>query len=97
MERHLSIHPSSDTESEASSDPSTKDTTADSVGRHADASDGAGHHWASMDHTMNVVTPNYNQSSHYDTDVTHGVMAVSDFGFSATSGFGVADASSCGV
>ena len=86
MERHLGIHPSSNDKT-AGTD-ATLEHAADTVSsRHADA-DGSGHHWASMDHTANVVTPIYNQESNYDTDLTHSVYTVSDFGYNATSALG---------
>ncbi|GJF00180.1 hypothetical protein PsYK624_164590 [Phanerochaete sordida] len=91
MERHLSIH-ADPTPADGAATAAAKKAAADAPnGRHADA-DGAGHHLAAMDHTASVVTPIYNQSSNFETDTTHAAYAVSDFGFSATSGFGVADA-----
>lgn len=80
MERHLGIHPLS-VEKPATAQEHPVDTAG---GRHADA-DGSGHHWTSMDHTANAVTPIYNQQSDYDSDLTHSVYAVSDFGYNATS------------
>lgn len=91
MARHLRVHPSDNDTTTIDSEDSAV-TGTDSVRRHADA-DGSGHHLASMDHTVNIVTPNYNQDSHHEMDA-HAVYSVSDFGFSATSAFGVADAGS---